>query len=120
METDTLPTQMTKPTEEIKTEKTTSEDLEQTPPEEAFVLHEDKELDTDPLRTLSDTGAKAIYHKLSKPEQKVYQELIQHYKKQMHLHDTMVPTYKEVHSMVNKCFPSVPIKDRDYLADAQR
>ena len=38
----------------------------------------------------------------------------------MHLYDTMVPTYKEVHSMVNKCFPLIPIKDGDHLADAQR
>ena len=120
METDTSPTQMSKPTEETETETTTSEDLEQPPPEEVFVLHEDKELDTDPLRTLSDTEVKAIYHKLSKPEQKVYRELIHHYRKQMHLHDMMVPTYKEVRSTVNEHFPSVPSKDRDHLANAQR
>ena len=69
---------------------------------------------------LSDMEVMAIYHKLSKPEQNMYQELIQHYRKQMHLHDTMVPTYKEVHSTVNKHFPSIPIKDGDHLADAQR
>ena len=120
METDTSPTQMSKPTEETETETTMSEDLEQSPPEEVFVLHEDEEPDTDPLRTLSDMEAKAIYRKLSKLEQKVYRELIQHYRKQMHLHDTMVPTYKEVHSTVNECFPLIPIKDRDHLADAQR
>ena len=55
METDTLPTQMSKPTEETETETTTSEELEQPPPEEVFILHEDEELDTDPLGTLSDT-----------------------------------------------------------------
>ena len=71
METDTLPTQMSKPTEETETETTTSEELEQPPPEEVLVLHEDEELDTDPLGTLSDTEAEAIYHRLSKPEQKV-------------------------------------------------
>ena len=120
METDTSPTQMSKPTEETETETTTSEDLEQPSPEEVFVLHEDDELDTDPLGTLSDTEVKAIYCKLSQPEQKVYRELIQHYRKQMHLHETMVPTYKEVCSMVNEHFPSIPIKDRDHLADAQR
>ena len=38
----------------------------------------------------------------------------------MHLHDTMVPTYKEVRSTVNECFPSIPVKDGDHLADAQR
>ena len=50
METDTLPTQMSKPTGETETETTTSEELEQPLPEEVLVLHEDKELDTDPLR----------------------------------------------------------------------
>ena len=53
-------------------ETTTSEELEQPPPEEVLVLHEDEELDTDPLRTLSDTEVEAIYCRLSKPEQKVY------------------------------------------------
>ena len=76
METETSPTQMSKPTEETETETTTSEELEQPPAEEVFVLHEDEELDTDPLRTLSDTEVEAIYHRLSTPEQKVYQELI--------------------------------------------
>ena len=72
METDTLPTQMSKPTEETETETTMSEELEQPLPEEVLVLHEDEELDTDPLGTLSDIEARAIYHRLSKPEQKVY------------------------------------------------
>ena len=76
METDTSPTQMSKPTEETETETTTSEELEQPPPEEVLVLHEDKEPDTDPLGMLSDREAEAIYHRLSKPEQKVYRELI--------------------------------------------
>ena len=120
METDTLPAQKSKPTEETETETTTSEDLKQPPPEEVFVLHEDEQPDTDPLGILSDTEAKPIYRKLSKPEQKVYREMIQHYRKQMHLHDTMVPTYKEVHSTLNEHFPSIPSKNRDHLADAQR
>ena len=120
MEINTSPKQMSKPTGETETETTSSEELEQPPPEEVFVLHDDKELDTDPLGMLSDAKAKAIYHKLSKPEQKVYQELIQHYRKQMHLHDTMVPTYKEVRSTVNGHFPSIPSKDGDCLAKAQR
>ena len=70
------PTQMSKPTEQTETETTTSEELEQPPPEEVLVLHEDKEPDTDPLRMLSDTEVEAIYRRLSKPEQKVYRELI--------------------------------------------
>ena len=114
------PTQMSKPTEETKTETTTSEELEQPPPGEVLVLHKDKEPDTDPLRMLSDTEVEAIYHRLSKPEQKVYQELIRHYRKQMYLHDMMVPTYKEVHSTVKEHFPVIPSKDGDHLADAQR
>ena len=85
-----------------------------------FVLHEDEELDTDPLGMLSDTEAEAIYRRLSKPEQKVYQELLQHYRKQMNLHDKMVPTYKEVHSTVKERFPTIPSKDGDNLANAQR
>ena len=76
METYTLPTQMSKPTEETKTETTTSEELEQPLPEEVLVLHEDEELDTDPLGMLSDTEGEVIYCRLSKPEQKVYRELI--------------------------------------------
>ena len=72
METDTSPTQMAKSTEEIETQTTTSEDLEQTPSEERFVLHKDEEPDTDPLKTLNDAEVKAIYHKLSKLEQKIY------------------------------------------------
>ena len=120
METDTSPTQMSKPTEETKTETTTLEELEQPLPEEVFVLHEDKEPDTDPLRMLSDAEAEAIYCRLSKPERKVYQELIQHYKKQMYLHNMMVPTYKKVRSTVNEYFPMIPSKDGDHLADAQR
>ena len=32
----------------------------------------------------------------------------------------MVPTYKEVHSTVNEHFPTIPSKDGDCLADAQR
>ena len=76
METETSPTQMSKPTEETKTETTTSEELEKPLPEEVLVLHKDKEPDTDPLGTLSDTEAEAIYHRLSKLEQKVYRELI--------------------------------------------
>ena len=76
METDALPTQMSKPTKETETETTMSQELEQPPPEELLVLHEDKQPDTDPLRTLSDTEAEAIYHRLSKPEQKVYRELL--------------------------------------------
>ena len=70
------PIQMSKPTEETETETTMSEELEQPLPEEVLVLHEDEEPDTDPLRTLSDTEAEAIYCRLSKPEQKVYRELI--------------------------------------------
>ena len=120
METDTSPTQMSKPTEETKTETTTSKELEQPPPEEVFVLHEDEEPDTDPLGTLSDTEVDAIYCRLSKPEQKVYRELIRHYRKQMYLHDTMVPTYKEVCSTVKEHFPTIPSKDGDHLANAQR
>ena len=114
------PTQMSKPTEETETETTTLEELEQPPPEEVLVLHEDKEPDTDPLRTLSDTEVEAIYHRLSKLEQKVYRELIRHYRKQMYLHDTMVPTYKEVRSTVKEHFPMIPSKDGDHLANAQR
>ena len=72
------PTQMSKPTEETETETTMLEEIEQPPPEAVFVLHEDKEPDNDPLGTLSDTEVEAIYHRLSKPEQKVYQELLQH------------------------------------------
>ena len=120
METKTLPTQLSKPTEETKTETITSEELEQPPPEEVFILHEDEELDTDPLRMLSDTEAEAIYRRLSKPEQKVYRKLLQHYRKQMYLHDKMVPTYKEVCSTVKEHFPMIPSKDGDNLADAQR
>ena len=63
---------MSKPTEETETETTMSEELEQPPPEEVFILHEDEEPDTDPLRMLSDTEVEAIYRRLSKPEQKVY------------------------------------------------
>ena len=111
---------MSKPTEETETETTTSEELEQPPPEEVFVLHEDKEPDTDPLGTLSDTEVEAIYHRLSKLEQKVYRELIQHYRKQMYLHDMMVPTYMEVHSTMKEHFPTIPSKDRDHLANARR
>ena len=51
METEASPTQMSKPTEKTETETTTLEELEQPPPEEVLVLHEDRELDTDPLRT---------------------------------------------------------------------
>ena len=75
METETSPTQMSKPTEETKTETTTSEELEQPPPE-VFVLHEDMEPDTDPLGMLSNTEVEAIYCRLSKLEQKVYPELL--------------------------------------------
>ena len=32
----------------------------------------------------------------------------------------MVPTYKEVHSTVKEHFPTIPSKDGDHLADAQR
>ena len=119
METDTLLTQMSKPTEETETETTTLEELEQPPPEEVFVLHEDEEPDTDPLGTLSDTEADAIYRRLSRPEKKVYRELIRHYRKQMYLHDMIVPTYK-VHSTVKEHFPTIPSKDGDHLPDAQR
>ena len=120
METDTSPTQMSKPTEETETETTMSEELEQPLPEEVLVLHEDEEPDTDPLGTLSDTEAEAIYRRLSKPEEKVYRELIRHYRKQMYLHDKMVPTYKEVRSTVKEHFPTIPSKDGDQLAEAQR
>ena len=120
METEASPTQMSKPTEETETETTMSEELEQPPPEEVLVLHEDKEPDTDPIGTLSDTEAEAIYHRLSKSEQKVYRELLRHYRKQMHLHDKMVPTYKEVHSTMREHFPTIPSKDEDQMAEAQR
>ena len=105
MESGASPMQMLKPTEE------TSEDLEQPPPEEVLVLHADKEPDTDPLRMLSDTEAEAIYHRLSKSEQKLYRELLQHYQKQMHLYDKMVPTYKELHSTMKEHFPVIPSND---------
>ena len=120
METETSPTQMSQPTEETETETPMSEELEQPPPEEVFVLHEDEEPDTDPLGTLSDTEAEAIYRRLSKPEQKVCRELLRHYRKQMYLHNKMVPTYTEVHSTVKEHFPTIPNKDGDNLADAQR
>ena len=97
-----------------------SEDLEQLLPEEVLVLHEDEEPDIDPLGTLSDTEAEAIYCRLSKSEQKVCQELLQHYRKQMHLYDKMVPTYKEVHSTMKEHFPMIPSKDGDQLAKAKR
>ena len=38
----------------------------------------------------------------------------------MYLHDKMVPTYKEVCSTVKEHFPTIPSKDGDNLADAQR
>ena len=38
----------------------------------------------------------------------------------MYLHDTMVPTYKEVCSTVNEHFSTIPSKDGDHLANAQR
>ena len=120
METEVSPTHMSKPTEETETETTMSEELEQPLPEEVLVLHEDEEPDTDPLRMLSDTEVEAIYHRLSKSEQKVYQELLRHYRKQMHLHDKMVPTYKEVHRTMKEHFPAIPSKDGDQLAEAQR
>ena len=120
METDASSPQIPKPTEETETDTTMSEDLEQPPPEEVLVLHEDKEPDTDPLGTLSDTEVEAIYRKLSKSEQKVYQELLQHYQKQMHLYNKMVPTYKEVHSTMKEHFPMIPSNDGDQLAEAQR
>ena len=120
METEALPTQMSKPTEETETETTMLEELEQPLPEEVLVLHEDEEPDTDPLGTLSDTEEEAIYHRLSKSVQKVYRELLRPYRKQMHLHDKMVPTYKEVHSTMREHFPTIPSKDRDQLAEAQR
>ena len=120
METDTLSTEMPKPTEETETETMTSEDLEPPLLGEMLVLHEDEEPDTDPLRTLSDTEVEAIYHKLSKSEQKVYRELLQHYWKQMHLYDKMVLTYKEVCSTMREHFPTIPSNDRDQLAKAQR
>ena len=85
-----------------------------------LVLHEDEKPDTDPLGTFSDTEAEAINRKLSKSEQKVYQELLQHYRKQMHLYDKMVPTYKEVHSTMREHFPTIPSNDGDQLAEAQR
>ena len=37
----------------------------------------------------------------------------------MYLHDTMVPTYKEVHITVNEHFPMISSKDGDHLADTQ-
>ena len=120
METETSPTQMSTQTEENEIKTTTSKELEQPPPEEVFVLHEDEEPDTDPLRMLSDTEAEAIYCRLSKLEQKVYRELFRHYRKQMYLHDKMVPIYKEVHSTVKERFPTIPSKDGDNLANAQR
>ena len=111
---------MSKPTEETETETTMLEELEQPLPEEMLVLHEDEEPDTDPLGMLSDAEAEAIYRRLSKSEQKVYRELLRHYRKQMHLHDKMVPTYKEVRSTMKECFPAIPSKDGDQLAAAQR
>ena len=48
METDTSPTQMSKPTEETETETTMSEELEQPLPGEVLVLHEGEEPDTTP------------------------------------------------------------------------
>ena len=71
--------QIPKPAEETETDTMMSEDLEQPQHEEVLVLHEDEEPDTDPLGTLSDSEAEAIYRKLSKSEQKVYEELLQHY-----------------------------------------
>ena len=120
METDASPIQMSKQTEEMETETSTSEELEQLPPEEVLVLHEDEEPDTDPLRMLSDTEVEAIYHRLSKLEQKVYHELLQHYRKQMHLYNKMVPTYKEVCSTMKEHFPTIPSKDGDQLAEAKQ
>ena len=76
METEALPMQMSKPTEETETETTMSEELEQPLPEEVLVLHEDEEPDTDSLRTLSNAEAEAIYRRLSKSEQKVFRELL--------------------------------------------
>ena len=38
----------------------------------------------------------------------------------MHLHDKMVPTYKEVCSTMREHFPAIPSKDGDQLAKAQR
>ena len=39
---------MSKPTEETETETTIWEELDQPPPEEVLVLHEDEEPDTNP------------------------------------------------------------------------
>ena len=120
METSASPTQMLKPTEETETEITTSEDLEQPLPEEVLVLHEDEEPGTDPLETLNDTEVEAIFHRPSKLEQKVYRELLQHYRKQMHLYNKMVLTYKQVRSTMKEPFPTIPSKDGDQLTQAQR
>ena len=120
METDASPMQISKPTEETETETATTEEIEQLPPEEVLVLHEDEKPDTDSFGTLSDTEPEAIYHRLSKSEQKVYRELLQHYRKQMCLYDKMVQTYKEVCSTMKEHFPTIPSKDGDQLAEAQR
>ena len=38
----------------------------------------------------------------------------------MHLHDKMVPIYKEVCSTMKEHFPAIPSKDGDHLAEAER
>ena len=121
METNASPSRCLKPTEETKTETTMLEELEQPPPEgKCGFLDEDEKPDTDPLGMLSDTELEAIYCRLSKMEQKVYRELLQHYRKQ----DAPLRQYgadlQELCSTMKEHLPTIPSKDGDQLAEAQR
>ena len=90
------------------TDTETSEGQEQPLTEEEFVLHEEEILDTDPLKNLSDTESAAVYALLPKGQQKLYRELVSHHHTQMKLHDVMVPTYKQVRSIIFQNFPNIP------------
>ena len=73
-----------------------------------------------PLENLSDTGAAAVYARLPKAQQKLYRELVCHHCIQMKLHDVMVPTYKQVQSIIFENFSNIPVNHRDLITQTQR
>ena len=86
---------------------------------ENIVLYEEEIEDQDPLVTLMDNEMAAIYTRLLGDQWKIYRELVQHYWQQMGIYGMLVPTYKEVRSILRESFLAIPLNDAEILATRQ-
>jgi len=85
---------------------------------EMFELYEEIE-DDDPLVGLADKEVYQVVRTLPKKQQLIFKELMGHYRLQKKTHGTVIPTYREVRSIIRRSFPDMPTTSADEIAGLQ-